>query len=170
MFVLRVASLKQIPRFDNPKPYQLILASWRLFFQDKIMFVMTVLLCGVASIVMRYLSYKQVSKYFGHSCQQLIASTVASKEQLQQASYIRQMLGKACRYMPWKVSCLTQAWVAQFWCQRYRLPYLLFIGISKPPAQPLRCAHAWLTVGTVTLTGENSFETHSVICSYSNVF
>jgi hypothetical protein len=101
----------------------------------------------------------------------LVASTLASKEHMQQAIFIRRTINLASRYTPWNSNCLVQALVAKFWCQRHAVPYLFFIGVAKktnPPTQ--HKAHAWVTVGPIPLTGggQQCLETHHVICSYSN--
>ncbi len=100
----------------------------------------------------------------------LVVSTLISKEQIQQVLTIRRGIALAARYTPWDSSCLTQALIAKFWCQRYQIPYLFFIGLAKESNQPLRReAHAWITAGPIAVAGGHSLGAHQVICSYSNV-
>lgn len=145
------------------------LTFWRMPIKAKQMFFICFCLCGVAKIAIHWLSYKRLSIYFGHSCKMLSASTLASPKQLQQALAIRRAIALAAHYTPWNSSCLTQALVAKFWCQRYNIPYLFFIGIAKKKHSPTIDAHAWVTTGPLAITGGQSLETHQVICSYSNV-
>src|SRR3990167_7103791 len=99
--------------------------------QEKKMFFINFLLCGLAKVAIQCLPYKRLSGYFGNSCQMLVASTLLSQQQLQHALTIRRAIILAARYTPWKTNCLAQALVAKFWCQRYHIPYLLFIGLAK---------------------------------------
>lgn len=143
---------------------------WRMPYKEKLRFFINVCLCGIAKVAIQCLSYQRLSVYFGCSCQMLVASTLISKEQIQQVLTIRRAIALAARYTPWNSSCLTQALIAKFWCQRYHIPYLLFIGLAKESHQPLKHkAHAWITAGPIAVTGGHGFETHQVICSYSNV-
>ena len=147
-----------------------VLTFWHMPYKDKKMFFLNICLCGIAKIATRCMTYKRLSAYFGKSCQILIASTLISKEQIEEALYIRRSICLATRYTPWDSSCLTQALVAQFWCRRYQLPYLFFIGLSKQ-SSPFsgKNAHAWITAGPIAITGGHSLDTHHIICSYTNM-
>ena len=135
----------------------------------KIMFFINFLLFGLAKIAIQCLSYKQLSRHFGKSCRMLVASTLLSKQQLQQALMIKRAIALTLRYLPWEANCLPKALVARFWCKYYHVPYLLFIGLAKDKKISSRIdAHAWITAGPIAITGEFSFETYHVICSYSN--
>lgn len=147
-----------------------IVTFWRMSYKDKRMFFINFCLCGIAKLATQCLSYKRLSAYFGNSCQMLVASTLISKEQINQVLSIRRSIHLSARYTPWNSSCLTQALVAKFWCQRYQVPYLFFIGLAKVGDKSFkREAHAWITAGPIAITGGNGLETHHVICSYSNV-
>ena len=148
-----------------------ILTFWRMPYRDKMMFFINFCLCGLAKAATQCMTYKHLSPYFGKSCQMLIASTLISQKQIRQVMLIRRSIQIATRYTPWDSSCLTQALVAKFWCQRYQIPYLLFIGLPRVNHQLMeRKAHAWLTAGPITITGGQSLNTHIVLCSYSNAF
>lgn len=134
--------------------------------QEKNMFFISFCLCAMAKIAIQCMSYKRLSAYFGNSCQMLVASTLLSPQQLQHALTIRRVIALAARYTPWTSTCLTQALVAKFWCQRFQIPYLFFIGLTKESSRP---AHAWITAGPIAVTGGHALVTHHVICSYSNV-
>lgn len=142
---------------------------WSMPIKQKILFFINFFLCGVARASINLFSYKQLSPYFGNSCRMLTASTIASKEQIQQARCIKRSIQLVVRYTPWNSNCLTQAMVVKFWCQYYRIPYLFFIGFSKKTQKPLgEEAHAWVTVGPVAVSGGYGFMSHHVVLSYSN--
>ncbi len=142
---------------------------WHMTRTAKKMFVMNLLLSGIAKIGIQCLSYKRLSKYFGQSCQMLTASTLISPEQLQQALVIKRTIRLMSRYTPWHSNCLCQALVAKFWCAQYNLPYFFYIGLDKNSHLPLKKAHAWITAGPIIISGGNCLETHYVISTYSNV-
>lgn len=124
----------------------------------------------MAKIAIKCLSYKRLSAYFGNFRQMLVASTLPTKQQLQQALKIRRIIALTLRFTPWTSTCLAQALVAKFWCQHYRIPYFLFIGLAKEKKHSsANDAHAWITTGPIAITGGYALTTHQVICSYSNV-
>lgn len=184
LLLVRTASLEQINHVMSPKAYKIILRSfypirtkknmkyitfWHMSRTSKKMFVMNFFLGGVANIGIQFLSYKRLSGYFGQSCKMLTASTLISQEQMQQALVIKRSISLMSRYTPWHSNCLCQALVAKFWCARYKLPYLLFIGLAKNGHLPIQEAHAWITTGPITISGGDGLETHHVIGTYSNV-
>lgn len=141
----------------------------RMPAQDKATFFINYALCGIARALINVFPYQRLSPYFGTSCRMLNASTIISKEQIQQSIRIHNSIRLAARYTPWNSNCLTKAMVAVFWCKYYKIPYLFFIGIAKKSDKPLgKDAHAWVTSGPIAITGEHSFNSHQVISTYSN--
>lgn len=139
-------------------------------YKEKQMFFINFCLCGIAKLATRCMKYKRISAYFGKSCQNMVASTLISEQQIKQALFIRRNVHLAARYTPWDSSCLTRALVVKFWCQRYKLPYLFYIGLPRVCNQQTTIkAHAWITTGPIVITGGDCFDSHHVICSYSNV-
>lgn len=137
--------------------------------KDKIYFFINVMLCGIARALIVLFSYKRIYPYFGYPCRMLNASTVPSKEQIQRSIAIKRSLRLAARYTPWNSNCLTKAMVATFWCKYYQIPYFFFIGIAKNSDKPLgQEAHAWVTSGSVAITGEHCFNSYQVIATFSN--
>lgn len=144
---------------------------WKMSIQKKLIFFINWVLCGIARATIKLLPYKYLSFYFGKHCRMTIASTIISQKQTQQALFISRSIQLAARYTPWDSSCLTQAMVAKFWCQRYNIPYLFFIGFAKGSEKPLgQDSHAWVTAGPIAIIGRNSFNTHQVVFSYTNIF
>lgn len=147
-----------------------LLTFFRMPYQAKGMFLLNFCLCGAARASTLCMSYARLSPYFGHHCQLLVASTLISQTQKEKAIFIARSVRLAARYTPWTSNCLTKALVAKFWCVRYDIPYILFIGVTKEKKPLLeREAHAWLTTGPVAVTGGDCLESHHVISSYSNV-
>lgn len=138
--------------------------------KKKVFFVVNYTLCGVAKALILILPYRILSRYFGYSHRMIIASTLPTQTQRQLARAVRQSVRLAAAHTPWDSSCLTQALVAKFWCDRWGIPYFLFIGLQKNRAKPLgREAHAWLTSGPIAITGGYCFDSHHVISSFSSL-
>ncbi|MFA6303879.1 MAG: lasso peptide biosynthesis B2 protein [Legionella sp.] len=137
--------------------------------QDKATFFINFFLCGIARALINLFGYKKLYPYFGYQCRMLNASTLISKQQMEQSIRIRRSIRLAARYTPWNSNCLTKAMVAALWCNYYKIPYLFFIGIAKKSEKPLgQDAHAWVTSGSIAITGEHSFNSYQVISTYSN--
>lgn len=146
-----------------------IVTFWRMPRQQKHMFVVDWCLGGLAWIAIKSLPYHKLSRFFGHHHRMLAASTILSPKQIQQAVHIKRMIALTERYSPWHLNCLMQAVLAKFWCQRYQIPYMLFIGFAKSSQQPLgKEGHAWVTAGPLAITGGHSLATHQIVLTYSN--
>lgn len=137
---------------------------------QKSLFFINLILCGIAKAVINLFPYKRIAPYFGNFCRMSIASTIPSREQIQRVIILRRSIQLAARYTPWDSSCLTQAMVAKFWCQRENIPYMFYIGFAKNSKKPLgEESHAWVTSGPIAITGDHSFHSHQVVMSYSNI-
>ena len=142
---------------------------WHMPIKQKLFFFINFFFCGVARAVINLFSYKQISPYLGTSCRMLTASTIVSKHQIQQAVLIGRSIKLVAHYTPWDSNCLTQAMVAKFWCQYFKIPYFLFIGFAKGSDKPLgEEGHAWVMAGPVAITGGYCFSSHQVVSTYSN--
>ena len=62
-------------------------------------------------------------------------------------------IAAAAARVPWRSDCLLQAMAASMWLDRTQITYKLNIGVRKNAAGELE-AHAWLTSGTITVTGD----------------
>ncbi len=143
---------------------------WLMLRQEKNLFFINFFLCGVARASINLFPYKRLAPYFGNSCRMTVASTLPSAEQIKRTIILQRSIKLAARYTPWDSSCLTQAMVAKFWCQREKIPYLFFIGFAKNSEKPLgQDAHAWVTSGPIAITGGHSLHSHQVVMSYSNI-
>ncbi|MDP1574986.1 MAG: lasso peptide biosynthesis B2 protein [Coxiellaceae bacterium] len=140
-------------------------------WQYKKMFFINITLLGVAKACVKLFAYKHIAFYFGKNCRMMVASTLISKTQIQQAALIARSIKLAARYTPWNSNCLPQAILAKFWCQHYQIPYFFFIGFAKSSTKPLgEEAHAWVTAGPIVICGGNSFNTFHVVLSYCSLF
>ncbi len=140
---------------------------FRIPWRRQIFFVLNFCLCGMARLSIRMVPLPRLSRFFGILNQNIVVSTVISKQQRQRAAWIGRSIRLAATYTPWKSTCLTQAMVARFWCWVFGIPYGLYIGFSPDPSAPNGYkAHAWVTAGAVLMTGGNGFLGFSVVSSY----
>jgi hypothetical protein len=154
----------------NKPIHKKIILAIKMPMKQKILFGINWILCGIAKSCIKLCAYKTIARYFGKNYKMLQASTVLSTKQIKQACAIKRAVRLAAKYTPWDSSCLTQAMVAKFWCKYYNIPYMFFIGLPITRTKPLgKEAHAWTTSGPVFITGGNSFGTHTVIATYSNL-
>jgi len=150
------------------------LVAWRTFWSltrhQKQLFGVSFILSGIARACILLFKYHRLAFYYGHFHRMTVASTVISLEQQQLAWKIRRAIDLATKYTPWHSNCLTKALVAKFWCQYYRIPYMLFIGLAKKSDKPLGSeGHAWLVAGPVAISGGYNWDSHQVILSYSSL-
>jgi len=143
---------------------------WRMTFQLKLMFFINFFLCGIARFLSYNLALPRLLPHFGQFYDQLIMSTLISTKQRNQALLIKRSITLAAKYTPWNSNCLTQAIVATFWCKRWRIPYMLYIGLRRSAEHASGyLAHAWTTAGPVPMTGGNCLHTYKVISTYSSI-
>ncbi len=146
---------------------QKLISFYRMPLKLKGLLIINFWLCGIARACILLLPLNRLSIYFGTLNRNIISSTVISKKKRYYAVHLQRSIQLAARYTPWSSNCLTQAMVAKFWCNRLRIPYILYIGFAKDAEKPSGfAAHAWLTAGPITITGGDSFSTFRVISSY----
>lgn len=143
---------------------------WSFPFRLKILFFINVFLCGVARISILLLPLARLAPYFGQFYKTTTHCTLITPKQHQRARRLGQSIRLAAKYTPWPSTCLTQALVATFWCKRFKIPYVLYIGLAKSSEEPSGyAAHAWVTAGPIAMTGGNGLLNFHVISSYSSI-
>ena len=70
-----------------------------------------------------------------------------------EAELIGWAINAAAARVPWRSDCLLQAMAASMWLDQLQAGYKLNIGVRKNAAGKLE-AHAWLTSGDTTITGD----------------
>lgn len=76
---------------------------------------------------------------------------------------IGRVIGMASNYTPWLSNCFPQAVTARILLGFYRVPYCLFFGVSRDPADSGMKAHAWVASGRVRVTGGAGFNDFTVV-------
>ena len=133
------------------------------------MFIINIFLCGLARAAINIRPLPRLMPYFGYFQKTLIVSTILTNQQYHRARLIGSSVRLAAKYTAWDSSCLTQAMVATFWCRRFRIPYVLYIGFAKSTDEPSGYkAHAWVSAGPVAVTGGQGFADFHVVSSYAH--
>lgn len=141
-----------------------------LSFYMKSLFFINFFLCGVARLSICLLPLARLAPYFGHYYKTTTHCTVLSDVQYRYARQLGRSIRLAASYTPWKSTCLTQALVALFWCKRFKIPFVLCIGVAKSTKEPSGyAAHAWVSAGPVAMTGGDGFLNFNVISAYSSI-
>jgi hypothetical protein len=146
-----------------------ILFSYYRLVRKVLFLIVNFLLCGVAKACIYKVPLAYLSKYFG-KFQPSVLSTLATQRQMYFAWKIGQFVQKAAKHTPWDSSCLTQAMVAKFWCNLYKIPYVMHIGFAKSMDNTSYKGHAWLTVGSIIVTGDNPELDYKVVSTYSSKY
>ena len=84
--------------------------------------------------------------------------------------HIRLALRRASRYTPWKSACLVQALAAKNMLKRRRIPYTLYLGLTKNgEIEKGIKAHAWLRSGNLVLTGKKGvrLSSYTVVSTFA---
>jgi hypothetical protein len=137
-------------------------------FKLKCLFILNFFLCGIARAMIHLFPLRYLAPYFGTFYKNTIFSTLLTRPQRNHAIQLRRSIALAAKYTPWDSNCLTQAMVAKFWCNCLNIPYVFYIGFAKDEDKPHGYAsHAWITAGSVAITGGHSFPSFKVVSSYA---
>lgn len=134
-------------------------------YRRKKLFCFSWILLGLSKSLIVMIPYRSLSKYWGTLQPSWTGSVLLSMTQYDHVNEIKRMIALASRYTPWLSTCLMQAMVATWWCQKAKIPYLLYIGVT-PETVLNHTAHAWVTSGPIFITGGDGFATHRVLCCY----
>ncbi|GAB3855883.1 hypothetical protein GCM10028801_12190 [Nocardioides maradonensis] len=78
---------------------------------------------------------------------------------------VARAIGSAAAHTPWRSDCYPQALTARILLRALRVPHTVVFGVRRDAAGELR-AHAWVTVGDLTVTG-GSPETWTGVASFA---
>ena len=134
--------------------------------REKIWFVLLFVLSGIARAAILVLPFRWVMRYLGTQFQNKQLSVLVTEQQLEQAWRIGIITKVATKYTPWQSKCLVQAMVARLLLSYYKIPYVMFIGMTrtKQPEAKLK-AHAWLSVGRWVITGRDGHQAFTIASS-----
>ena len=82
------------------------------------------------------------------------------------ADLVSRAVHSAAHHVPGKNACLVRGVVAARMLSRRRLPWTLYLGMSRGDEDQLK-AHAWVRCGEVVVTGGEVMEEFSVVARFS---
>jgi len=102
-----------------------------------------------------HLPFKWISPHLGVHKGKTELSLLTTPRQELRAWKTGNFVEKVCDKMPWEAKCLIKAYVLRIYLDRYKIPYVLHLGLAKGDEnsdKPL-LAHTWVTVGRYTVAG-----------------
>jgi hypothetical protein len=148
-------------------PYHTLSKNLMIYLKKTCLLCVNILLCGIARACIKLFPLTRITPYFGRPYKNILLSTMLTPKQHHQALHLCRSISLASQYTPWHSNCLTQALVARFWCYHLNIPYILYIGFKKDATSTSGyAAHAWLTAGSIAITGGHSFSNFHVVSSY----
>lgn len=143
-------------------------ASWSL--PDLLQIPLVWVMLGVARAGILVLPFRAFAPCLGIPVRHAAFTPILTPYQIEHACRLRRLVTTTAKYTPWESKCLVQALVGVCLLRLARIPYTCYFGVAKSPGQTASesmSAHAWVTAGSVTVTGGGaSFFRFSIIMSY----
>ncbi len=118
---------------------------------------------GLARLAILTLSFKRLVPGLGVSTGVAPWLPLLDQTQAGRARHIGEVVRLAARYTPWESNCFPQAVVSRQMLAWYRVPYCLFFGVRRQPANSEFEAHAWVAAGPVRVIGGAGFNRFTVV-------
>lgn len=138
----------------------------RLPVREKFWFFWLFLLSGPIRAAILLLPFRWLAPRIGVHYENLQLATVVSEEQRMLAWHIGRMMELAAAYTPWESKCLVQAIATKVLLAHYRIPYVLYLGVTKGPDGSELKAHAWLSVGPWIITGRDGHRAFTIVSTF----
>lgn len=138
------------------------LLSQPLFIQRWLLPVWIML--GIAKLLIMTIPFRDLAPRLGSQSAISPWLPLLNPEQESLARLIGRVIGLAAKYTPWESNCFPQAVVARILLGFHGLPYILYFGLMRDPADPTQMkAHAWVVAGRARVTGGASFGRYAVV-------
>ncbi len=121
------------------------------------------LLLGVSRALILAVSFKRLAPGLGVHDGASPWVPLLNGSQERRAREIGRLIRLAARYTPWKSNCFPQAVTARVLLGLYRIPYVLYFGLTRDPEAGEMKAHAWVAAGRVPVTGGAAFGQFTVV-------
>lgn len=145
-------------------------SSFRSFpLLDQLLMPVVFALLGMARVTILIAPLRYYARFLGQYRQTEIYTPVLTSHQIQRARRLGRIVRATAKVTPWESLCLVQALVASVLLRMVRIPYILHFGLAKnlDPTRPDPMnAHAWVTAGSVSVTGGQGLFHFTVVGSY----
>lgn len=119
---------------------------------------------GFAKALILTLSFRRLAPRLGRQSGIAPWVPLLTPAEEQRALLIGRLVRMTARYTPWDSNCFPQAIAARMLLGLYGVPYVLYFGLQRDPADPAGLkAHAWVAAGRVRVTGGTSFGQFTVV-------
>ena len=134
----------------------------RLSAPEAIALAEALVLCTVASVMLRALRFSRVAARLGrHMAESPPLGVAETRDNVRR---IKWAIATAARVLPWKPICLPQAVAAQWMLRRHGIESTLYLG-TDPTNQ--YAAHAWVRVGRIIVTGGDDPRRYTVVSTFA---
>ena len=170
---LFVVSLKS--QFQN----KVLFTVWRksrsflkLPFSSKVLVLLVWVLLGLARAIILLMPLRYFSAWLGQSAKTVTYTPILTPEQVYRAKRLGLVVRATANFTPWASVCFPQALVACLLLRLSATPYIMHFGLAKnidPNEDEPMKAHAWVTAGSVSVTGgRNNLFKFTVVGSYTS--
>ena len=135
---------------------------------QKLLFVVTIPLLGVARLAILVLPFRILARRLGEDFKTTPLVPLITTENKKIATLIGRSVRMAARYTPWQSKCLAQALVAGFLLEVLKIPHGLYLGVCRGAESEMK-AHAWVCSGPIYVTGGESFREFTVVASFVRI-
>lgn len=140
------------------------LAIWRALSRlEKAWFVPAWILVGLARAAVLSIPFRRLSRWLGHDTRGRAVTLLLVPAQTVRARHVSRVIHLVTRYAPWQSNCLAQSIVARLMLGLHGIPYTLYFGLARDTKNGELAAHAWVTAGSVQVTGGASFGRFTVV-------
>lgn len=136
---------------------------FRLPGSERLVLAQAVFYLAVARLSLLLLPFRLVARSFGVT-QDISLDQPTTGEQ-EEARMLGRQVTRASRHLPWRCACLEQAISTQWMLAKRNLPGTLYFGVAKDESKDFK-AHAWLTCGSVTVSGGRVAGDFTVISTF----
>jgi hypothetical protein len=147
------------PRWTQPAVWR-----WRLLVLEAVGWLILVFLA------LRWVSFRDLAKWLGPVSRPTppseIRGTVQPEPDLRLARDIAAAVRRAAKMVPWAGKCLPQAMAAKVMLACRGLTTTLHLGAAPATATAPLSAHAWLSLGSITLTGAEARAGHAELVRF----
>lgn len=128
----------------------------RLGAAERIWFVLSWLLLGLARAAVLAVAFKRLAPWLGEAAPPQRPPALAPDVE-GRAIRIGRMLRLAARHTPWASNCFAQALAARWLLGLARIPRSVCFGVRRDGAGAPLQAHAWVAAGSVAVCGGDGF-------------
>lgn len=106
----------------------------------------------IARIAIMVLPMNTLTRFMGHHLENRMVCIPANQKSTSSAIKMGRLMSLVSNNTPWKCACLSEALCLKWLLNRYRIPYVLYLGatLTSTSATSIK-AHAWIDVGEQTI-------------------